>query len=78
MPQIHDTGSIGSLSSYITGQKYGIKGFKVGGVLYLVDCQEVNVTVVQHTYCCQQLPVSYNGVIMYADPLTYTLGMKNK
>ena len=39
----------------------------------MISCVEVNVTVAQINFCCQEIPVNHEGSLMFADPLSYTL-----
>ena len=67
--------SIG-IARLVLNKQRGVKTYRSGSVMNIVDCVKVKSTIVQFPRkCCQELPVIVDGeqIIKYADPIMFTL-----
>ena len=60
----------------VLNKERGVKTYRSGSVINIIDCVGVQSSIVQFPHkCCQELPVIVDGQqkVMYADPIMFTL-----
>jgi hypothetical protein len=51
----------------------GHRVFLQGALAYIERCDPIEVTITAQATCSQEIPVTINGTLMFANPLTYVL-----
>ena len=64
------------IARLVLNKERGVKTYRSGSVINIVDCVQVTASIVQFPRkCCQELPVLVDGekTVKYADPIMFTL-----